>query len=317
LGASRIARKFAADARACGHAVSAVASRDAARAQALAEAAGAPRYHASYEALLSDPDVDVVYISLPNHLHAEWSERALRAGKHVLCEKPACLDEGEALKVLEAARRSGRFFMEGFMYRCHPLWGLARAILDEGRIGAVRRLESSFCYDMGFKPENIRQRKDAAGGALTDVGCYCLSFSRLIAGEEPAALDAEASINPETGVDEWTRAELRFPSGIEASFRCAVRKAEPHLASIRGDLGTLEIISPWHPGRDKAELRLTIGNVQETYHAGDGLALFGREALMVSEYLAAGECPAMSWDDTLGQARALEALRKKIGAVPG
>jgi predicted dehydrogenase len=315
LGASRIARKFGADALACGHAVAAVASRDESRARALAESLGAPRYHASYEALLRDEGVDIVYVSVPNHLHAEWSERAARAGKHVLCEKPACLDEAECKAVLAAARSARVFFMEGFMYRCHPLWGLARAILEDGRIGAVRRLESSFCYDMGFKPDNIRQQRAAAGGALLDVGCYCLSFSRMLAGGEPLSCEAEALVNPETGVDEWTRADLIFPSGVEASFRCAVRKPEPHLAVIHGDRGKLEILSPWHPGRDKAELRLTLGNMQETYHAGDGLSLFGREALMIAEYLDDGQCPAMDWADSLGQARALEMIRRKIGAV--
>jgi predicted dehydrogenase len=314
LGASRIARKFAADARACGQAVAAVASRDEARARALAETAGVPTYHASYQALLEDPGVEAVYISVPNHLHAEWSARALRAGKHVLCEKPGFLSEAECREVLGAARAARVFYMEGFMYRCHPVWGLVKAIIADGRIGNLKSLESAFCYDMGFKPDNIRQTRAAGGGALLDVGCYCLSFSRMLAGAEPVALSADSLVNPDTGVDEWTRAELRFASGLTATFECALRKAAPHLAVIHGDLGKLEIVSPWHPDRDRAPLRLTVGGAVETYHAGDGLPMFGREVVLVAEHLDDGQCPAMSWDDSLGQARALEILHKQAMA---
>lgn len=185
LGAGGVARKFARDLGSQGIDVRSVASRDGDRASRFAADLGVPQSHASYQDLLENPDVDAIYVALPNPMHAEGSIRAARAGKHVLCEKPAALDEAECGSVLNAVAKAGVFYMEGFMYRCHPAWGMVRALIEDGRIGEVRSLRASFCYDMGLKPENIRQRRDAAGGAMTDVGCYCLSFARMIAKAEP------------------------------------------------------------------------------------------------------------------------------------
>ncbi|HKP94393.1 MAG TPA: Gfo/Idh/MocA family oxidoreductase [Fibrobacteria bacterium] len=314
LGPGGAAREFARDLISQGLPVRAVASREAARAAAFASEMGIPESHGSYQALLDSPDIDAIYVALPNHLHAEWSIRAARAGKHVLCEKPAALDEAECEAVLREVERAGVFFMEGFMYRCHPVWGMAAALIEDGRVGEVRELRSSFCHDMGFKPADIRQSKETAGGALTDVGCYCLSFSRLIAGAEPVRVGASSRMGPETRVDEWTSAELRFPDGIRATFECALREARPHAAVILGDRGRLEIQAPWHPSGDGAEVTLfPEGGDAESYRAADGLPLFAREALEVSEHLRARQSPAMTWRDSLGQARALEALRKAAG----
>ncbi|MDB5102669.1 MAG: oxidoreductase domain protein [Fibrobacteres bacterium] len=316
LGAGKIARKFAGDLISQGIPVVSVASRDAERAALFASDLSLPQSHASYQALLDNPDVDVIYIALPNHLHAEWSIRAARAGKHILCEKPAALDQAECEAVLHAVDRAGVFFMEGFMYRCHPIWGLVRALIEDGRIGEVRSVRASFCYDMGFNPGNIRQSREAAGGALTDVGCYGLSFSRLIAGAEPSRCTAVSRINPELGVDEWTSAELSFPDGTRARFDCALREARPHSAVIQGDRGRIEIPAPWHPPALGAEVRLWPDDgEEETYRTGDGLPLFAREALDVAENLGQRQSPTVTWDDSLGQARALEALRRSAGLI--
>jgi predicted dehydrogenase len=316
LGTGGIARKFARDLAAQGIDVRSAASREAGRAARFASEMGLPQSHASYQALLDDPGIDVIYIALPNHLHAEWSIRAARAGKHILCEKPAALDEAECEAILHAADRAGVFFMEGFMYRCHPLWGLVRALIDDGRIGEVRGMHASFCYDMGFKPENIRQSRAAAGGALTDVGCYGLSFSRLIAGTEPSSCSAVSRIHPDLGVDEWTSAELVFPDGTQAKIECALREAKPYSAIIRGERGRIEIPVPWHPPAEGAEVRLfPDGGEEETFRTGDGLPLFAREALDVAENLERKQSPSMTWLDTLGQAKALEKLRKSAGLV--
>ncbi|MDB5051085.1 MAG: oxidoreductase domain protein [Fibrobacteres bacterium] len=316
LGPGGVARRFARDLISQGIHVRAVASRDPGRAAAFASAMGIPESYGSYQGLLDNPDIDAIYVALPNHMHAEWSIRAARAGKHVLCEKPAALDEAECEAVLRAVERAGVFYMEGFMYRCHPVWGMVMALIEDGRIGEVRELRASFCYDMGFNPADIRQSREAAGGALTDVGCYCLSFSRMIARAEPTRFRATSGIGPETRVDEWTTAELVFPDGIRADFRCALREARPHSAVIIGERGRLEIPAPWHPSGEGAEVKLTPdGGEEESYRAADGLSLFAREALEVSEYLHAKQGPSMTWEDSLGQARALEALRKAAGLV--
>jgi predicted dehydrogenase len=316
LGTGGIARKFARDLNAHGITVLSAASRDGARAARFAAEMGLPRSHAGYQALLEDPDVDAIYIALPNHMHAEWSIRAARAGKHILCEKPAALDEAECESVLREVERAKVFFMEGFMYRCHPQWGMVRALIEDGRIGEVRGLRASFCFDMGYHPENIRQSRETAGGALTDVGCYGLSFSRMLAGAEPSSCSAVSRIHPELGVDEWTTAELVFPGGARASFDCALREARPYSAVIEGERGRIEVAVPWHPPAVGAEVRLyPAGEEVEVYSAGDGLALFAREALDVAENLCQGQSPSVPWADSLGQARALEKLRKSAGLI--
>ncbi|MDQ3000700.1 MAG: Gfo/Idh/MocA family oxidoreductase [Fibrobacterota bacterium] len=315
LGTGGIARKFAQDLGSQGIDVRSVASRDGDRASLFAADLGIPQSHASYQELLENPDVDAIYIALPNHMHADWSIRAARAGKHVLCEKPAALDEAECESVLNAVAKAGVFYMEGFMYRCHPMWGMVKALIEDGHIGEVRSLRASFCFDMGLKPENIRQRREVAGGALTDVGCYCLSFARMISKAEPGRVSAVSFIG-ETGVDDRTSAELVFPDGTTASFECALRDARPHAAVIQGDSGRLEISAPWHPPADNAEVILysAVGDA-ECYRTGDGLPLFAREALDVSENLHLRQSPSMTWEDSLGQARALERLRKSAGHI--
>lgn len=309
-----MAAKFARDLGTAGLRVTAVAGRDSARARAFAEEHSLPRYHGSYEALLSDPSVDAVHVSLPNHLHAEWSARAALAGKHVLCEKPGALDAAECAEVLAAARRAGTFYMEGFMYRCHPQWDLARALLEEGRIGRLARLESCFAYELGGRPADIRLSAAAAGGALTDVGCYGLSFSLWFAGAPPASIRAESILAGPGSVDLATDVTLAFPGGLTAEFRCSLAAPRRQYAVLHGEAGRLEIDLPWHPDPERSPLRLVLpGGETEEYHAGDGLGLFAREAMMAAEHLDDGECPAMTWEASLEQAKALEAIRRAAG----
>ncbi len=289
-----------------------MASRDLGRAEAFATSLGIHRHYGDYRSLLDDKAIDAVYIALPNHLHAEWSIRCAEAGKHVLCEKPAALSGAEFEKVMAAVERADVFYMEGFMYRLHPLWARMREIIASGRIGSVRLLHASFCYDMGMKLDNIRQIPEVGGGALNDIGCYCLSFCRMLAGEEPSVLSATGSIGHESRVDEWAVASLRFPSGLSATFHCALRLAEPHRAIIYGDKGRIEIPSPWYPHKDKAELRVFDGRGEEVISVGDGIPRFAREAMRVAENLSARQCSELTLADSLGQARALERLRDDL-----
>src|SRR5690625_3641095 len=180
--------------------LTAIASRSPAAAKDAAETYGFRKFHDSYDALLRDPDVDAVYIPLPNGLHAEWTVKAARAGKHVLCEKPAALTSVEAQRMVEACRVNGVVFMEAFMYQFHPQHQRVRAIVASGEIGQVRLMHSRFAFQLG-DPGNVRFDKKLGGGALYDVGCYCIHSSRHILGVEPSGVYAQAHADPDSGVD--------------------------------------------------------------------------------------------------------------------
>jgi predicted dehydrogenase len=316
LGCGNIGGKFARDLAAHGIMVAAAASRDSARASAFAEGLGIPRAYGGYEELLSDAGVDAIYVALPNHMHAEWSIRAARAGKHVLCEKPASLQESEAAAMADAARKARVFFMEGFMYALHPQWGLARALIEEDAIGPVRSIAATFCYDMGQKPGNIRLSPEAWGGSFADVGCYGVHFARRFAGPEGEGgeariVSARARRGPE-GVDERTELTLEFPGGVRAEIYCALRESRPASAVIHGLRGRIEIPQPWHPPASDAELRVFNDEGESVYKAGDGLAALAREAREVEEYADKGQSPTLTWEDALAQARLMEKVRKAV-----
>ncbi|MFW6163826.1 MAG: Gfo/Idh/MocA family protein, partial [Planctomycetota bacterium] len=178
LAAGRIAGKFARGLNTIRDDATplAVGSRDVKKAMAFADEHDIERAYGSYEELLADPDVDAVYIATPNALHAEWSIKAAEARKHILCEKPATVNAAELERVLEVVRARDVFFMEAFMYRCHPQWERALGIIEDGTIGEVRVLRSAFAFNMGIHLDNIRMQNELAGGGLMDVGCYCVSF---------------------------------------------------------------------------------------------------------------------------------------------
>jgi predicted dehydrogenase len=254
-------------------------------------------------------------------LHAEWSILAARAGKHVLCEKPASLSADEAETMTREARRARVLFMEGFMYALHPQWGMARALLEEDSIGRVRSLKAVFCYDLGERPGNIRLRPDAWGGALNDVGCYGIHFARAFAGygasssagsrAEPRIASARARLGKE-GVDEEASISLEFPGGVRAEIACALREARPSLAVIEGERGRIEIPQPWHPAPQGAEVRLSNDDGETVYTAGDGVAALAREAMHAEEHSVAGESPVLTREDAIAQARTMERVRAAL-----
>lgn len=310
LAVSKIARKFALELVSQGISIQAVASRDPVKAENFSREFNIPKSYGSYEALLADPEIDVVYISLPNQLHVEWCLRAAQAGKHILCEKPLCPTAADCEKIVEAVNRAKVFFLEGFAYRFHPLYGQIRDRIRNGALGQIRLIQLARSFDMGLNLTNIRHSQEAMGGALMDVGCYSLSLCRFLLGEEPVEFQTMAHRGSVTGVDEWTACQTGFPSGAIASFQCATRVAQPHFARIFGEKGLLEIDAPWYPDKSAATARiLRGGEVHETLQAGDGLSLFAREALQVEKHLAEGQCPEMNWSDSLGQALAMEKLR--------
>jgi predicted dehydrogenase len=223
--------------------VVAIASRDAAVARSVADELGIPTAHGSYEALLADPDVEAVYLPLPNHLHKPWTVAAARAGKHVLCEKPLALTARDAEEMIEACDRAGVRLMEAFMYRHHPSWVAARELVATGRIGRLQAIQSWFSY-YNDDPANIRNILEAGGGALYDIGCYCVNLSRMLFGAEPTRVQGSA-VRDATGTDVLTAGILSFGEGI-ASFVCSTRAEDDQRVEIYGTEGRISIGIPFN-----------------------------------------------------------------------
>jgi predicted dehydrogenase len=229
--------------------VLAIASRDERRARDAASSLGIPRAYGSYEALLADPDVDAVYVPLPNHLHPEWTMRAARAGKHVLCEKPLAMTAAEAREMVAACEDAGVRLMEAFMYRLHPSWVAAREVVASGRIGSLVAVDTWFSY-FNDDPANIRNIREAGGGALYDIGCYAVNLSRMLFGAEPTGLKASITRDPDSGVDIVTSAILEFATGV-ATFTCSTRMEPEQRVDIYGTRGRIRIPIPFNIPPDR------------------------------------------------------------------
>ena len=227
--------------------ITGIAARDPKRAQGFARKHQISRVHESYTDLLADPEIDAIYNPLPNSLHAEWTIRALRAGKHVLCEKPFASNAQEAEEMAKAARETGLVLSEAFAYRYHPLTAYVKEILSNGEIGKVRHIDAQFCF---FLPatNNIRFKYELAGGALMDCGCYPVSLIRHLAEAEPSVVRAEARLFAPQ-VDHKMTADLSFADGRTAHLACDMRspKLFRSLLEIQGDAGRLQVINPYHP----------------------------------------------------------------------
>jgi predicted dehydrogenase len=229
--------------------VLAIASRDLSKAQRAAEQLGIRKAYGSYEELLADPEVEAIYIPLPNHLHVPWSIRAAEAGKHVLCEKPVSLTVEEAISLLKTRDRTGVKIEEAFMIRTHPQWRRALDFIKEGRIGPVRSVMGYFNY-YNRDLKNIRNILAYGGGALMDIGCYLVYTSRLIFGEEPARVSALIEVDPETRTDVITSAILHFPSG-RSVFTCSTQLVPYQRVQIFGTTGRIEIEIPFNAPPDR------------------------------------------------------------------
>jgi len=265
LGAAKIApaalvkpAKRAADAE-----FRAVAARDRRRAEAFAARHGVPVVHGSYDELLADPDIDAVYNPLPNGLHAEWTLRALAAGKHVLCEKPFAANAVEAGRVADAAAGTDLVVMEAFHWRYHPLATRMVEVATSGELGRVQRVEAAFCFPL-LKRGDIRWRLDLAGGALMDAGCYAVHMVRTLAGAEPTVLRAAAQLRS-PGVDRSMRAELAFADGREGRVTASMWSARvlQLSATVVADEGTMRVFNPLAP---QAFHRLTVRGRSGTRH---------------------------------------------------
>lgn len=230
--------------------VTAIASRQLEKAQAAARRLGIEKTYGSYEELLADPDIDAVYLPLPNHLHVPWAIKALKAGKHVLCEKPIGLNAAEAQELLEASRKFPRLkVMEAFMYRHHPQWQWAKKRVSEGKIGELRTIQFFFSY-YNSDPNNIRNKADIGGGGLMDIGCYCISLSRFIFGAEPWRVCGIMEEDPNMKVDRLTSGILEFSSGT-STFTCATQLVPYQRANIFGTKGRIESEIPFNAPSDR------------------------------------------------------------------
>jgi predicted dehydrogenase len=228
----------------------ALASRDLAKSKAAAQALGIPKAYGSYEELLADPEIEAIYNPLPNHMHVEWTERAARAGKHVLCEKPIALTAKEAEVLLAAQRESGKIISEAFMVRSHPQWQQARAWVTEGRIGELLSVQTAFSYfnrDAG----NIRNQKDSGGGALYDIGCYAVNTSRYLFGREPKRAIALIERDPDFGTDRLSSGMLDF-GGAHLTFTCSTQLVPFQRVNALGTKGRIEVEIPFNAPADAA-----------------------------------------------------------------
>jgi predicted dehydrogenase len=225
--------------------VLAIASRDLSKAQAAASQLGLPRAYGSYEELVADPDIEAIYNPLPNHLHVPWTIRAAEQGKHVLCEKPIALNAREAESLLAVQQRTGVHIAEAFMVRTHPQWLATRDLITSGRIGDLRVINGHFSY-FRRDPLDVRSNPEWGGGALLDIGCYPITMSRWLYGEEPTEVVAQLEFDPDLGVDRVGSALLRFPSG-QAAFTFGGQVALHQHMKMFGTRGHITVEVPFNP----------------------------------------------------------------------
>lgn len=258
IGCGNIARHAVCPAirEASGAVLTAVSSRSREKAEQLAGELGAARSHGSYEALLDDPEVEAVYIGLPNGLHEEWTVRAAQAGKHVLCEKSLALDSEAAARMRDAASSAGVRLMEAYMYRHHPQWNVARALIAEGRIGDVRMIRAGLLGDLRGRPEDHRWSTEIGGGALFDVTCYAVNAARYLYGTEPVAVQATGVPWEDGGVDATTAALLDFGGGRLALAAGSLITAGEQYCEITGEKGLLRLARPFIPALEPPPVRL-------------------------------------------------------------
>ena len=326
LAAGTIAADFAAGVRASDHGeLVAVGARDPERAAAFAAGHGIPRSHGSYADLLADPEVDAVYVSTPHTTHARWSIAALRAGKHVLCEKPVALDRAETDAVISVARRSGRWFGEGFMDLHHPQWAAVLDVLRAGTLGEIRAVQVDFAFDATDDPDAPPRLFDAAlaGGGILDVGCYGTSVSRRVAGVatgrdavEPLEVTGLAVLAD--GIDRRATGVFRLPGDVLATVQVGLDTTLPDLVRVTGTHGTLTVTEPsWSPGQrlgaaSTLQIRLTDGGSRDVVVTADR-HLFAYEVDAVARAVASGDVGTAGWAESLANMRTLDRWRDAVG----
>ena len=316
----------------------AVASRTRERNDRLANDFGIPRQYDDYADLLTDDDIDAIYIATIHPLHAEWAVKCAEAGKHLLVEKPISMNYTETETMVNAARENDVFLMEAFMYRCHPQIAKMVELIQDDAIGDVLAIRATFGYRSGFNPQSRIYNREMGGGGILDIGCYTASMARKIAGAaanelflDPISVKGNGKIGP-TGVDHIAAATLKFENDIIAEIVCAVECSYGSNVIIYGTEGTLTVPNPWLPSSPCRGARTplppdtTFPATQLIVHpSGSREAtevtvtadrdLFTYEADTVASHIADRQAPAMSWADTLGNMQLLDAWREEVGVV--
>ncbi len=314
LGAARITPPALIDAarKTEGVVVRAVAARDRARAEEFAAKHAIPVVLGSYEELIASPEIDCIYNALPNSLHAEWTVRALRAGKHVLCEKPLASNAEEAAQMRAVAHETGRRLVEAFHWRHHPLAARIRELLAGGAIGRIQRVDAVFTVRL--PPTDIRFDYALAGGALMDLGCYTVHFARFVAGE-PEVVSAEIEQGP-PNIDVDTRAELRFPGGVTGSVYCSMKADKRFRATVevRGERGVLHVTNPLAPHFGH-ELKLTVGGAEQSEKV-EGEATYVHQLRAFADHVRKGVPVPTDLDDSVANMRVIDAIYRAAGLPP-
>jgi len=310
LGTGSIARKFAAQlAEARGCVLAAVASRSSDKAAAFAKEFGAAVSYGDYNALLADDDIDGVYISLPNGLHAEWSRNALAAGRHVLCEKPLATTAPEAEEMFASADAGGKLLVEAFMYRCQPVVRKFLEVLAAGEIGEIRIVRSNFTFCRAASDDDVRYQPDQAGGSLMDVGCYPINFCRAILGREPTACQVAAHRH-ETGVDDYAAGVLQFGQHAVATFTCGMTVHNDRTTFVGGSEGYAAIDTPWFSPNGQFEI--VQGQERRVISAAADRGVYALEAEAFAA-AARGEAPPfVTRRDSIGNMQVLDQLRRQL-----
>lgn len=293
--------------------VTALASRDVRLARQVADELGIPKAYGSYEELLADPEIDIVYNPMPNHLHVPWSIKAVEAGKHVLCEKPIGLDAAEVSKLIEARDRTGKRIQEAFMVRSHPQWLQAREIAHSGRLGELRAITGQFSYFL-TDPANVRNQADIGGGGLLDIGCYPIVTSRFITGAEPRRVAALIDHDPVMKVDRLGSVIMDFP-GVQCSFTYSTQMVPRQVMTLFGTTGRLEIEIPFNAPIDRpSRLFLYDGgnqgmNLAETVE----IMVCDQYGLMADAFAASiqdGTPQPMTLEDSLANMKVIDAVAR-------
>jgi predicted dehydrogenase len=327
LGTGNIAHQFAEGVRDAKRSrIVAVGSRTPTNAQAFAKQFDIERAYGSYAALIADEQVDAVYVSLPNTMHHEWAIAALRAGRHVLCEKPLAANAEEAREMFRVAGESRRLLVEAFMYRTHPMMQQVVQHVRDGAIGELRLIRASFSYCTRKIDGNIRFDPALAGGALMDIGCYCIDLSRLLADESPDDVHAVGHLHS-TGVDDYAAGTLSYPGGLIAGFTCGMSVQADNTAYLCGSEGYISIPIPWKPPRQGAEYTLACmtpprlersarqPQPPRTMKIDAPMALYGMEADAFAASVLDDRPSFMPADHSLDNMDSLDRMRRQVGVI--
>jgi predicted dehydrogenase len=304
--------------------LAAVGSRSLKTAEKFARRFNIPKAYGRYADLLKDPQVDAVYIATPHPSHAEWSVKAARAGKHILCEKPIGMNLSETQRMVEAARKNGVFLMEAFMYRCHPQTDKLLELIRRNAIGKIHLIQASFGFEAPVDLKNRLFSRKLGGGGILDVGCYPVSIARLVAGAmsgklfaDPVEVRGTGRVGKESDVDEYAMAVLQFPGGVTAEISCGIRALQENNVILHGSKGSLQVTDPWLPSWQGGFSKILLqknGERLQKINVRSPEGLYSREADHVAACLRQGltQSPAMNWNDSLGNMRVLDLWRKAL-----